>query len=77
MRLKFWQKTDPVDKCPDCGGRQWLEGPHGGGSVNIYCASCGAGFNHTGFFGMDRIAAPGPLPTFMQGRSPRKLSEIL
>lgn len=31
--------------CPDCGGEKFLEGPHGGLSINFCCAGCGARFN--------------------------------
>jgi len=31
--------------CPDCGSSAWYEGPHGGISVNVRCAGCGAEFN--------------------------------
>lgn len=31
--------------CPDCMGTRFLEGPHGGLSVKITCARCGARFN--------------------------------
>lgn len=45
-------------KCPDCGetpGR-FLEGPHGGMSVNIKCENCGSEFNvHVGMGLVDRI----------------------
>lgn len=35
-------------KCPDCRKKtKFLEGPHGGMSVNIKCASCSARFNIT------------------------------
>lgn len=49
-------------KCPDCGGTKFLEGPHGGLSVNIKCAKCGARFNIVprlaGSFGKERIGRP-------------------
>jgi hypothetical protein len=32
-------------ECPDCGGKKFLEGPHGGNCVNIECADCGSKFN--------------------------------
>ena len=33
--------------CPDCQGDKFLEGPHGGASVNIMCANdeCKSRFN--------------------------------
>ena len=31
--------------CPDCGGAHFLEGPHGGLSVNFCCLYCWARFN--------------------------------
>lgn len=35
--------------CPDCHARppQYMTGPSGGMSTNIFCANCGAGFNIT------------------------------
>lgn len=48
--------------CPDCGGKKFLEGPHGGMSVNIECSKCGARFNIVpglaGGFGKERIRRP-------------------
>jgi hypothetical protein len=44
-------------RCPDCGATDgFLRGPRGGMSVNIFCASCRAGFNYT-VFGAHRIEA--------------------
>lgn len=31
-------------QCPDCGGVDFFEGPHGGLSVNVKCAKCGSKF---------------------------------
>lgn len=49
-------------KCPDCGSESFLEGPHGGMSVNIMCSACGAKFNVVpgifGSFGKQRIGRP-------------------
>ncbi len=49
-------------RCPDCGREKFLEGPHGGLSVNIKCAGCGAKFNIVprlaGSFGKERIGRP-------------------
>lgn len=49
-------------KCPDCDGDKFLEGPHGGASVNIKCAKCGARFNIVpgcpGSFGKERLSGP-------------------
>ena len=49
-------------RCPDCGGDGWIEGPHGGLSVNITCANptCGSRFNTSPVF-TERISAPAPL----------------
>lgn len=39
--------TDDVEilnregKCPECGGKEFFEGPQGGMALNIKCASCG------------------------------------
>lgn len=40
----YMRKTS---KCPDCGGKQFSDGPSGGISQNIECFSCGARFNVT------------------------------
>jgi len=32
-------------RCPDCHEKHFLEGPHGGASVNIKCVECGSKFN--------------------------------
>ncbi len=49
-------------KCPDCQGQKFLEGPHGGISVNIECVGCGSRFNIVpglgGSFGKERIGRP-------------------
>jgi hypothetical protein len=44
--------------CPDCSGVGFLEGPCGGGSVNIICANdkCKARFNFCGPFGHQRLS---------------------
>lgn len=58
------QEVAALDKgtCPDCGGHKFLEGPHGGVSVNIMCDGCGAKFNIVpglgGSFGKERIGRP-------------------
>jgi len=31
--------------CPECGGKDFLEGPHGGMAVNVKCAKCGYKLN--------------------------------
>lgn len=43
--------------CPDCNGRSFLEGPSGGGSVNIMCANkdCQARFNISWPFAPERL----------------------
>ena len=42
-------------KCPDCGHDKFLEGPHGGLSVNFKCENCEAKFNNMGPFGIERL----------------------
>jgi len=32
-------------KCPECQGKEFLEGPHGGNSINFACANCWMRFN--------------------------------
>lgn len=43
--------------CPDCGGIEFLEGPHGGLAVNVKCANeeCGSKFNICWPFTPERI----------------------
>jgi len=38
-------------RCPDCGGRKFYEGPSGGMSTNVFCGTCGQGYNFTNIFG--------------------------
>ncbi|MBA7661961.1 hypothetical protein ES703_69981 [subsurface metagenome] len=45
------------DGCPFCYCKDFLEGPHGGLSINFKCGNCGAIFNDMGPFGIDLIAA--------------------
>jgi len=45
------------NRCPDCGGDDFREGPSGGMSTNIMCAGCGARFNMSPF-GAERIGDP-------------------
>jgi hypothetical protein len=33
------------DTCPDCGHLGFRDGPRGGAGINVFCLSCGAGFN--------------------------------
>lgn len=50
-------------RCPDCEAGL-VEGPHGGLSVNYYCAdntTCGSRFNVMGPFGVERISEASPL----------------
>lgn len=49
--------------CPFCGGKEFIEGPHGGLSVNIRCDICGAKFNDMSVFGVELLSKPTP---FMQ-----------
>ena len=44
--------------CPDCGGTEFFEGPHGGLAINIKCANkkCNARFNVCTFFTSERIS---------------------
>jgi len=51
--INYWKEG--FKNCPDCGSPNFLEGPHGGHSVNIKCKKCGATFNWMGPFGIERI----------------------
>lgn len=54
------------NRCPDCNGKGFLEGPSGGININIMCANdeCGSKFNIAGFGGeliyAERISEPQP-----------------
>ncbi len=52
--VNFWRNG--FRACPDCGGCLFLEGPHGGLSVNFKCKNCGSEFNDMGPFGVERIS---------------------
>jgi len=49
------------ERCPDCGGSDFMGGPSGGMCQNIMCAGCGARFNMSPF-GVERIGDPKPTP---------------
>ena len=38
--------------CPDCGGKDWFEGPSGGMNVNIKCSGCGLWLNYSPRLGL-------------------------
>lgn len=47
-KTRVWEAlTGPGAHCPDCGGREFFLGPHGGACQNIACANpaCGSRFN--------------------------------
>jgi DNA-directed RNA polymerase subunit RPC12/RpoP len=46
------------DGCPFCKSKEFLEGPHGGLSINFKCAKCGATFNDMWKFGIDLLQKP-------------------
>ena len=48
-----------TNKCPDCMG-SLLEGPHGGGSINVKCEGCGSKFNIMTPFTSERISDASP-----------------
>lgn len=55
---KAEEKSLRKNICPDCGHKEFLAGPEGGGSQNFKCAYCGSRFNDMGPFGMERIGQP-------------------
>ena len=56
MENQHWNKM--FDRCPFCGGEDFLAGPRGGGSRNFRCSGCGATFNCMGPFGIDLLSEP-------------------
>jgi hypothetical protein len=56
VRYKKYDKIRDWDgKCPKCGCGEFMEGPCGGGSINIQCSSCGKWYNEMGPFGLEII----------------------
>ena len=56
--LLYWKTEDFEGRCPFCDCAEFLEGPHGGNSINIKCARCGAEFNEMGLFGVQLLGWP-------------------
>lgn len=52
--------------CPDCGGTDYLEGPHRGLSVTFACASCWSGFNDVVSYYTRRGDPGGKIPENMR-----------
>lgn len=60
--LTYWKEID-FDRCPFCDFQdQFLEGPHGAGSINFKCNVCGAEFNDMGRLGVQLIGWPQKRP---------------
>jgi len=58
----FYKKTEQTQnqeedsmKCPTCGYSKWIEGPSGGGSVNVTCGECHSKYNYMGPFGLQEF----------------------
>lgn len=47
--------------CPFCKSKDFLEGPHGGLSINFKCAKCESTFNDMGPFGIDLLNEINPV----------------
>src|SRR6516164_6575038 len=47
-------EPDPDFRCTECGGAEFLEGPHGGTAVNFCCKGCWARYNDLWPFRIDR-----------------------
>lgn len=58
--VDHWSDTRKFfnDGCPFCQSHNFLEGPHGGLSINFKCAECGAAFNDMGPFGVELLNGP-------------------
>lgn len=41
--------------CPNCGSKEWYDGPGGGSFGNIKCANCNREYNNLGPFGLEEI----------------------
>ena len=42
---KVKELFEKFEVCPDCGSENFMEGPSGGGAVNVKCRGCGHWFN--------------------------------
>jgi transcription elongation factor Elf1 len=42
-------------RCPTCNFEKWIEGPSGGGSVNLMCGECHSKYNYMGPFGLQEL----------------------
>lgn len=49
------EPEDNTERCFDCKGTHFYEGPSGGASTNIKCGDCGSYFNSSGIFPLERI----------------------
>lgn len=50
------EPEDNLERCFDCNGTNFYEGPSAGASMNIKCGDCGSYFNSTGrMFPLERI----------------------
>jgi len=58
--VDHWSDTEKFfeDGCPFCKSKEFLEGPHGGLSINFKCGKCGARFNCMHLFGIDLLSEP-------------------
>jgi len=58
----MFERLERFAICPDCEEDEFIEGPHGGFSINFKCANklCGSEFNDLGPFGIERISVPQP-----------------
>lgn len=60
------QEAFDKDRCPFCGNEShWLEGPHGGMSVNLKCKHCGTRVNFMGPLGCDLIELGPSVSTYV------------
>jgi len=65
---RHWEHLD-WEGCPFCCCEEFLEGPHGAGSINFKCNMCGATFNDMGPFGVELVGWP--------EKEPLKLNSLL
>lgn len=63
-------------RCGFCDSQEFLEGPHGGMSVNIMCASCGARFNICPPFSAEVIGQPTIPAGILLVRDEKELSVV-
>jgi len=66
QRIPLKWKNMEFDCCAFCECEEYLEGPHGAGSINFKCKGCGATYNDMGRLGVQLIGWPDVKPSALR-----------